>query len=355
MNWSSIRSHSEQVQMLRRSLSRGRLAHAYLFAGPPGVGKSRFARIFAQALLCQRHQDESELEPCEECSNCRQMNAQSHPDFFYVCKPEDKSEVPLEVFLGRSEKRGREGLIYDLSLKPMSSDRRIAIIDDANWMNDEGANAMLKTLEEPPPKSVLILIADNLEAILPTIRSRCQLLRFSALSQTDVADLLLENQFTESKTDADAVAAMSEGSLQIAAQLLKPELRQLRDQLAKYLASSDMNAVAAAKAMLEGVNAEGNDSAENRRNIGWLIRFAQEFYRQAILLLANSEGVANPSLEVRSFAERQRKLGVHGVERTMELFDRVVEAERHIDGMIAPARTIETMFDDLARLGRKHP
>lgn len=352
MNWSSIRGHSEQVQMLRRSLSRGRLAHAYLFAGPPGIGKSRFARVFAQALFCERH-EESELEPCNDCHSCREMNAESHPDFFYISKPEDKAEISVNRFIGEPEKRPRDGLIYDLSLKPMEATRRIALIDDANFMNDEGANAMLKTLEEPPPHSVLILIAENLDAVLPTIRSRCQLLRFSALSQQDVAELLIENEMASSPEDAAAVAAMSEGSLQVAAQLLKPELRQLRDQLSKYLSSADMNPIAAAKTMLEGIDASGHEASENRRNVGWLIRFAQEFYRQATLLITNPNGLNSPSLEVRSFAERQRKLGTVGLERTLELFDRVLEAEKHISMNIAPARTIDSLFDDLAQLGRR--
>lgn len=354
MNWSSLRSHSDQMQMLRRSVERGRLAHAYLFAGPPGIGKSLFARVFAKALLCLRR-PEGSLDVCNECSSCRQFDAESHPDFFYVFKPEEKSEIPVDRFIGVAEKRPRDGLIYNLSLKPMTAARRIAVIDDANSMNDEGANAMLKTLEEPPPHSVLILVAENLDAVLPTIRSRCQLVRFSALSQQDVAELLVEHEMAESPADAATVAAMSEGSLQIAAQLLRPELRTLKDELSKHLASADMNPVAASKVMLEGIDASTSEAAENRRNIGWLIRFAQEFYRQSTLLITNPESLPNPSLELRTFAERQRKLGSFGLERTLQLFDRTVEAEWHVDGNIAPARTIESLFDDLARIGRSRP
>ncbi len=352
MNWSSIRSHSDQEQMLRRSVERGRLAHAYLFAGPPGIGKSLFARVFAKALLCLRR-PEGSLDACNECSSCRQFEADSHPDYFYIGRPEDKSEIPIKLFIGDEDKRPRDGLIYEISLKPMTAERRIAIIDDANMMNEAGANSMLKTLEEPPPSSVLILIAENLDAVLPTIRSRCQLLRFNALSQQDVIELLIEHEMASSPEEAAEVAAMSEGSLRTAAQLLRPELRALRTELQKHLASADMNPIAASKAMLEGIDSSTNETSENRRNIGWLIRFAQEFYRQGTLLITNPESIDNPPIELRSFAERQRKLGVFGLERTLELFDRTVEAEQHAEGNIAPARTIESMFDDLARIGRK--
>lgn len=352
MNWSSIRSHSDQMQMLHRSLERGRLAHAYLFAGSPGIGKSLFARIFAKALLCLRN-DGSNLDICGECSSCRQFDGESHPDYFFICKPEDKSEIPVKLFIGDEEKRPRDGLIYDLSLKPMTSSRRVAVIDDANLMNDEGANAMLKTLEEPPPHSLLILVAENLDAILPTIRSRCQLLRFAPLSKQEVEALLIEHELASSPEQAAEVAAMSEGSLQTAAQLLKPELRRLREELGKFLASADMNPIAASKTVLEGIDASSSESSENRLNVRWLIRFAQEFYRQATLIITNPESLTSPPLELRSFAERQRKLGVVGLEKTLELFDRVVEAEGHLDSNVAPARTIESMFDDLARLGRR--
>lgn len=339
--------------MLRRSLSRGRLAHAYLFAGPPGIGKSRFARIFAQCLLCHRHQD-LDVDACGECSSCRQIDAGSHPDFFRISCPEGKNEIPVEAFLGKGEERGRTGLIHDLSLRPMAGDRRIAIIDDANSMNDEGANGMLKTLEEPPPNSVLILVAENLDGVLPTIRSRCQLIRFAALPTSDVAELLLEQEIASTPEEAQAAAAMSDGSLQLATQLLNPGLRTLREQLYQCLGSADMNSVGSAKAIIEGVEGLGSESPVQRRNFSWLVRFAQEFYRQALLEVANP-GAGGPSLtlDVRSFAERQRKQGVAGTELIMELFDRAVEAEVHLASNVGTARAIEVLLDDIGRISRK--
>ena len=344
MNWSRLRSHTAQIEMLRRSIRRGRLAHTYLFAGPAGVGKSLFARIFAQSLLCERFADE-ELDACGECSGCRQVEAGSHPDFFYVGCPEGKGEIPVALFVGEKEKRGQEGLIHDLSLRPMVASRRIAIIDDANRMNEEGANGMLKTLEEPPADSLLILIAGNLDALLPTIRSRCQLLRFGALAEQDVAELLEQHELAEGPEVASAAAAMSDGSLQTAQQLLNPELRALREQLYQALSEQELKPLVIGKLMRAGVESLSGNTQEQRQNAGWLIRFTQEFFRQATLVLSNSPPPVVPR-EVEQFVKRISKDGSASLELAMALFDIAVTAENRVNWNVNPLRTLEALFDD---------
>ena len=352
MNWDDLRGHRDQIEMLRRSIARGRQAHAYLFAGSPGIGKSRFARIFAQAMFCENHAD-IELLACDDCAPCRQMNAGSHPDFFSIGCPEGKNEIPVSVFFGSPERRGQEGLIHDLSLRPMAGSRRIALIDDANRMNEEGANAMLKTLEEPPPNSMLILIAENLDAMLPTIRSRCQLVRFSSLASSDVSDLLLETELASTPEEATAAATMSEGSLHVAAQLLNPELRTLRLKLYESLSVPDLRPIDVAKAMTAGIDEIGGDTNEQRRNAGWLIRFAQEFYRQVVLRLSGDNIPQGAGTElVERFTKLLTARGPLGIELAMELFDRCVQAENHISWNVAPAKTMDSLFDDLARTTR---
>ena len=116
----------------------------------------------------------------------------THPDVHLLARPADKAFIPVELFIGDKEHRMREGLCYDISLKPYSGRRKVAIIDDADYFNKEGANCLLKTLEEPPPKSVLILIGTSEQRQLPTIRSRCQVVRFRPLAESDVAEILVE-------------------------------------------------------------------------------------------------------------------------------------------------------------------
>ena len=160
MAWHDIEGHDAVAEKLRRAIARNRLASSFLFAGPAGIGKRTFALRFAQALLCQNG-PESMLDPCNTCQSCTMALAGTHPDIVIIAKPEDKAFLPVELFLGDQQHRGREGLCHWIGLKPFMGGRRIAIIDDADFFNDAGANCLLKTLEEPPPRSVLILIGTS--------------------------------------------------------------------------------------------------------------------------------------------------------------------------------------------------
>src|SRR5258708_2688625 len=212
MSWNTLLGHTREIDKLRLSAVSNRLAHAYAFVGPSGIGKRRFAFELAKCLLCDRHTD-AELMSCGACSSCQQVAAGTHPDLLTVCLPEGKSELPIKLFIGEDDRRGKEGLCHDLSLKPMSARRRVAIIDDAEWMSDEAANSLLKTLEEPPPNSVLILIATSTDRLLATIRSRCQVVTVQPLSPSDVQKLLVQEGITADDCEAAQVAGVCGGSL----------------------------------------------------------------------------------------------------------------------------------------------
>ncbi|QDU88790.1 DNA polymerase III subunit tau [Pirellulimonas nuda] len=172
------------VERFRRTLERGRLATTYLFIGPVGAGKLWFANLLAGRLLCQQA-DHQAVAACGVCQSCLLLAAGSHPDLLHVAKPADKSSLPIALLIGEKERRGREGLCHDLGLRPAISTRRVAVIEDADAMKEESANCLLKTLEEPPPRSVLLLIAENEARVLPTIRSRSQVVRFPDPASAD--------------------------------------------------------------------------------------------------------------------------------------------------------------------------
>jgi DNA polymerase-3 subunit delta' len=351
MIWEKIRGHSEQVDMFRRALQRNRLAHAYLFIGPDGTGKRLFANSLGWCLFCERF-PEAELEACGECSACRQMMAGTHPDHLAIGLPAGKKELPIELFRGPPERKGREGLCHDLSLKPMAGMRRVAVIDDADRMNAASANALLKTLEEPPPNSLLILIASNVDSLLPTIRSRCQQIRFSPLADADVAELLLDLKLTDSATEANTIAGLCEGSLTTAKSLLEPGLRALRERLYSTLSAGQFEGLTLAKGLLDGLDELGGDTAEQRRNGWWLVRFTVEFYRRTLRRLSDPEAVCSADT-VDVFAGRLPAGSADSIERVMEMFERAATAERQLDRHAPLPLCLEGLYDELARMHRQ--
>lgn len=350
MIWEKIRGHSRQVDMFRRSIGRGRLAHAYLFVGPDGIGKRMFAHALAQCLFCTRF-DDGQLEACGECSSCRQMMAGSHPDYLTVGVPAGKKDLPIELIAGPNERRGREGLCYELSLSPMSAERKVAVIDDVNRMNDASGNALLKTLEEPPADSVLILIATDTDSLLPTIRSRCQMVRFAPLSAGDLAELILDLDIAENRDEAETMAALSDGSLSVAKQLADPELRQLRTTLYDSLADTEFDSLAIADEMLAGLDRLGGDAQNRRSNAIWLIRFCTTFFSASVRFL--SEGAAKASIpQVEQFNRRLLPATDEDLELLMALFDRSALAAEQIDRMTPVPLCLQALFDELGRMLR---
>jgi DNA polymerase-3 subunit delta' len=344
--WNDFRGHDAQIEMFRRAIARERLAQGYLFTGPAGVGKRTFARKLATCLFCERH-DEAELEACGECAACRQMAAGSHPDYFEVGCPEGKRELPIAVFLGEEDERGRAGLCYDLSLSPVAGGRRFAVIDDADAMNDAAANAFLKTLEEPQPGAVLVLIAEQAEELLPTIRSRCQLVRFAPLAESDIADLLLATGQTAARDLALAAAAASEGSLEVASRLVDPALSSLSRAIVEELSKQPFDPSKTAERLVKGLE-PFSDLAAQREATAWIARFAATFFRQVAQAVIDP-GTADDNSG--NFAQRLlRATGdeAEAVERLTLLVERAVAVEDQLALYASPVLCIEAFAYDTA-------
>lgn len=335
------------IELLRRSGERGRLAHGYVFFGSHGVGRRLVARKLAQSLFCTEVAD-SDVDACGWCAACKQVESGNHPDLLYVCKPQGKRELPIDLIAGPPERRGRQGLCYELAMRPMSAGRRVAIVDDAESMNPESANALLKTLEEPPPGSVLILLATSPEAILPTILSRVQPLFFSPLPDDDVADLLLETDAEVSLDTAREIASLSRGSLDTARQLVDHELLGLRHDAMSVMASGPFSAVGAAARLNKAIDDLGGDAATKRQQAEWVFRFLVEFLRSA--LVAETCGTA--SSDVSAFLRGLAHTPYDRVERIGQALERLVAAESAVAGMTPVPLAIEGLCDDLSAIFR---
>jgi DNA polymerase-3 subunit delta' len=288
MAWHDIEGHDEVVENLRRAVARNRLASSFLFAGPAGIGKRTFALRFAQALLCQ-NRSEAALDPCNTCQSCSMALAGTHPDIEFISKPEDKAFLPVELFLGDLQHRGREGLCHWIGLKPFMGGRRIAIIDDADFFNEAGANCLLKTLEEPPPRSVLILVGTSPARQLPTIRSRCQLVRFRPLEEATVARLLVAKNLVKDPKEAAKLARYSEGSIRQAVELSDAELWKCRDELLAYLSAESLDSVGLAPKIAAFIDAAGKEAAARRARFRQVVNFAADFYRRLVYERSDSQ------------------------------------------------------------------
>ena len=352
MSWGTIEGHDEIVARFRRALQRGRMASSFLFVGPEGVGKRTFALQLAQALFCTVHAD-TQLEPCGRCPACQQVQARSHPDLELISKPPERTFLPIELFIGDREHRMREGLCHRIALKPYCGGRKIAIIDDADFLNPEGANCLLKTLEEPPPGSLMILIGTSEQKQLPTIRSRCQKLRFGALPETTVARLLVSQGLVSDAQRATRLAALSGGSLSRALELDDPALEEFREKLLAELGRPTRSSVALSKEVASFVDEAGKEAPPRRERINRLLNFAAEFYRQQMRRISGLPVEGDVVLQ-RAVAAAQPATG-DDAETAAACLEQCLEYQRHIYANANLATLIEAWIDEFVRLGARDP
>ncbi|MBK8575342.1 MAG: DNA polymerase III subunit delta' [Elusimicrobia bacterium] len=208
------------VNQLAASIHAGRVPHAYLFTGPAGVGKKTAARAWAKTLFCQNPR--SAAIPCGICVACQKIETGGHPDLLWVDFARQATLLKETVDKQKSIKIGtvRE-MEHALRLKPLESRVKIAILTPADSLGDDAAHALLKIVEEPPPGTHIVLISCEAGSLLPTIRSRCQRVRFRPLAAEVVKDILSRNHGDRSVAEIERAAQGADGSVDKAKALLE--------------------------------------------------------------------------------------------------------------------------------------
>ncbi len=317
MAWLGIEGHDEIRDFFARTLASGRLAHAYLFVGPPGIGRRRFALALAQTLQCAEVPPE-QMAPCGSCPQCRQVVGGTHPDVVVVAKPEDRLEFPIDLV--------REQVIRTLALKPTSGRYKIVIVDDAETFSVAAANCLLKTLEEPPDRSLLILIATSPELILPTILSRCQQLVFRPLSAEVIERILLEQQLVEDVAEARRCARLAEGSVSDAIRLASPQVQKLRMLLLEALSQQPLEAADLLAAVDEALQSAGSAASARREAAAVLLRTALAVLRSAVrVAVGAAPAEAADEREQRVVAMLASQVGL---EPLLTMIERTVTAQQ---------------------------
>ena len=160
VSFNNIIGHEEIIRHLQNAMKTGKVSHSYIFTGRPGSGKKLLATTYAMTLQCEA----GGTEPCQKCDSCKKALGKNHPDIIMV-----NHEKPGTISIDEI----REQVIHDVAIKPYSSPHKIYIIPDAEMMTVQAQNALLKTIEEPPEYAVIMLLTSNVDALLPTIQSRC--------------------------------------------------------------------------------------------------------------------------------------------------------------------------------------
>ena len=220
--------HTAILDQLNLARQTGRIAHGLLFHGPAGVGKHHFARVLAKSLFCSH--PTSTGEGCDACRSCRQFDAQTHPDFLYLTPEEGKGQIRIDQV---------RDLTADLGLTAFYGGLKIAVIDPAEAMNPFAANSLLKTLEEPPADSLIVLVTEQPGRLLPTIRSRCQMIRFDLPAQSTAQAWLLEQGHAADA--ADIGLGYAEGAPLLAERFLTENLVDMDANLDQELADLILN------------------------------------------------------------------------------------------------------------------
>jgi len=216
MSFSDIEGHHKPVRIIQQALANKTLAHAYLFSGDAGIGKKLTALALAAAVNCP---DAGPGGGCGVCPSCKRISSRTHPDIHMVMS-ESEDEQLLSTWTSKEVEKASSEIKIDqirelqdgMSLTPSEGGKKVLIVDGAEAMNVAAQNAFLKTLEEPPGESLIIMVSSRPQSLLPTIRSRCQEIRFQPLPRKTLAQALMQRRgLTEE--DAWFLAALAQGSI----------------------------------------------------------------------------------------------------------------------------------------------
>ena len=340
MSWSQLLGHADRIDAFRQIVARRRLAHAYLFIGPPGIGKRRFALEFAKALLCDGGSAEKPLEACDRCPACLLVDAGTHPDLFQVSRPEDKNEFPIEAMRELGDR---------FMLKAARGHGKIGVIDDADDFNEASANCFLKTLEEPPPGSLMILIGTSLDRQLATIKSRCQIVRFAPLAGEHVRKLL-ERQGINDPALLARLVRLSGGSPGQALALADESIWEFRREVLEALAQPKVKSVALGASFVKFAETAGKEAAQQRRRASLAIRLLIEALTDVLRLQAGAPARSAESAESAELAWLASLAQRVDADKIAAMLERCLETETYLGRYVQLSLVLEGLMDSLGQL-----
>ncbi|MGA2112695.1 MAG: DNA polymerase III subunit delta' [Anaerolineales bacterium] len=324
MTWKVV-GHEWAVEALRKDAATGAPAHAYLFLGPPGIGKRTLAMAFAQALNCLHPPTPG--ESCGACRSCRGLRDQTHPDLHRLQSPRPNEAIRVEA---------ARDLIHALSLRPREARFKIALLLNFQLATSSAANALLKTLEEPAPDVVLLLTAPSAEELLPTIVSRCRLFHLRPIPTSTVASAL-RGQWGLPPEQAELWARLSCGRLGWAvSQIQDPQATALRAQRSQEWARIPGQSRRERFALAEELSADKDRTAKER--IVQALDLWASLTRDLLLCLSA------PDLPVANLDYEEEIRGLAGrvsLDQSEVWLQALLEAQRQIEHNVSPRLAVE--------------
>ena len=317
-------------ESLQGALSSRRISHAYILHGEKGSGKEYIANIFAAALQCE----EKGIEPCGKCISCKQAESKNHPDIITLTH-EKPNTISVDDI--------REQINGDVYIKPYKGPYKIYIINEAEKMNQQAQNALLKTIEEPPAYVVILLLTSNLNALLQTVLSRCVVLNMKPVADELVQKYLME-QLQITDYQAQICVAFARGNIGKAKDLASSEdfenIKQEALSLLKYVDSMEFYEIVAAVNKL---------SKEYKLQLNDYLDIIMVWYRDVLLFKATN----NPNHlvfrdEVSSIRKVARRSSYEGIEEVLQALEK---AKSRISANVNFELTMELLFTTIREKG----
>ncbi|MEK6617363.1 MAG: DNA polymerase III subunit delta' [Nitrospirota bacterium] len=264
MPFHDLIGHERPKALFKASILHDRVAHAYLFYGEDGIGKRRAAVRFAQAINCDTDYGPDGPDACGACRSCHQIEAHLHPDFLLIEPDQEQANPQIKI---EQIRELEQQVIY----RPLVGRRKVCVIDEADRMTLGAANALLKTLEEPPDHSLLVLVTSRPSALPATVRSRCQGIRFVPPARTQVeAALILKREMPPA--DARFLAIVTQARI---GQALKTDLAATRSQQDEYSALTSAKSLQSVATLLTAAEALYK-SARAPEALEWIARWVRD-------------------------------------------------------------------------------
>jgi DNA polymerase-3 subunit delta' len=305
MSFKDIFCQDRAIEILQRAFASGRWAHAYIFAGSEGIGKFKTAREWARLLLCKKPIIENGFaNGCGSCQSCMLFETGTNPDFAHIykellefTKDNANKKTPVDLAIDVV----REFLVAKASVRPTTSQRKVFVISEAERLNISSQNCLLKVLEEPPEYCCIVLLCTRMEKLLPTTKSRCQIIRFGPIDESRIIEKLIEKGIEEEP--ARYFARLAQGSIGEACQWAELELaganlfktkKELIDSLVSYQLAESLDLAQELLAESKKIAAEWTNLNKttsktdiNRRAMKFIVRIIISALHDAMNLNVN--------------------------------------------------------------------